>query len=192
MRFLIFQMLKRPLPFHPKFFPAAVKFSTWFSANQNVILAKDALLADKDRRLEEKDERLLENTAANIALLAEKDKRLAEKDERLAEKDAVYKKSIADLDFSRKSLDARFVMERFELLMKGKGSRLEKWKDYLAKHPEIHSKFKDCANDVIWPHKAQEIYSDLSTDIHYSSRVGNGNYIVKITKGIFYSLLLNL
>jgi hypothetical protein len=174
MRFLIFQMLKRPLPFHPKFFPAAVKFSTWFSANQNVILAKDALLAEKD------------------ALLAEKDKRLAEKDERLAEKDAVYKKSIADLDFSRKSLDARFVMERFELLMKGKGSRLEKWKDYLAKHPEIHSKFKDCANDVIWPHKAQEIYSDLSTDIHYSSRVGNGNYIVKITKGIFYSLLLNL
>ena len=144
---------------------------------------------------------LIESREREFALkeeLALKDRDLAYKEE-LALKDREAKDLLktqiqelqlklqglqAQTDFLKGTLEARHIMENFEIfttLKSPKKPRAERWADSLKETPRLHAKLMEIEN-MDWPAKAGEIYSTLSQRIHSQSiESGLEEFILRVS-----------
>jgi hypothetical protein len=164
----------------------SIKFSEQsIAAKDQTIAAKDESIKFSEQSIAAKDQTIKISEQS----IAAKDQTIAAKVETIAEKEANIKRLQASFDFNQKTLDARAIMERFETKMAKNGTRVEKWKEFLATHPKILADLKACDSQAIWHVEAQGIYRALSEDIHYSALAyGGDEYLVRISKGMFFSL----
>ena len=98
-------------------------------------------------------------------------------------------KTLASYDFLKRTLDARHIMERYEMRIKKTdaiGKRLERsqyWKIYLDNNPAVKNKLMECG-ELNWASKAGQFYNDLSTTIHFPPiDIGNDEYLIRMKKG---------
>ena len=88
----------------------------------------------------------------------------------------------AAYDFLKSKLDGRHILEAYEALFKKGGSRLDKWERHLKSYPRIDKVLREC-EDVNWAPKIEDIYRNLSREIHLPTLdLGNGDFLVQIEK----------
>jgi len=137
------------------------------------VQAKERELQAKDREVQAK-EREVQDKVSLYEALKEKTQRIE-----------------AERDFLKGTLDARHIIETYELRFPTpnpkapKPTRAERWKKHLDLNTTILDKLQECDKKIRWQHKAAEIYDDLCRSIHQRTiDIGNGKYIVMIEKSL--------
>lgn len=151
----------------------------------SVIAAKDELLKGAVKLIIERNARILEKEIAIVAIGKGAFRLITENNARLLEKHVALMVLQASYDNVMKNLEARFILETFEMILRKPGqTRKQNWLIYLNNNPEFHEKL--CVFDAKrdWALEAHRIYASLSKFIHDKPlNFQDGTFMIRLEAG---------
>ncbi len=85
-------------------------------------------------------------------------------------------------DFLKRTLDARHIIENYDVQFRTGGTREEKWARHFKGNPNLYKKLCEHA-ELNWVSRIADIYLTLLADIHKQTLdVDDGTFIKNLTK----------